>query len=105
LSVFAEHFSPTLLLLDKKGVLNMNYSGRQGGRYGGRQGHGKGFKRFPVELGEELEVDIVELSPKGEGIARIQGFVIHIPDTKPGDHVKIRIARVGEKTANAEIIK
>lgn len=28
------------------------------GSYEGRQGHGKGFKRYPVELGEELEVDI-----------------------------------------------
>jgi predicted RNA-binding protein with TRAM domain len=83
----------------------MGYSRRQGGGYEGRQGHGKGFKRYPIELGEELEVDIVELSPKTEGIARIQGFVIHVPDAKPGDHVKIKIIRLGEKTANAEIIK
>ena len=48
----------------------MGYSRRQGGSYEGRRGHGKGFKRFPVELGEELEVDIKELSPKAEGIAR-----------------------------------
>ena len=83
----------------------MGYSRRQGGSYEGRQGHGKGFKRYPIELGEELEVDIVELSPKREGIARIQGFVIHVPDAKPGDHVKIKITKVGEKAANAEIIK
>ena len=85
--------------------MNMGYSRRQGGSYEGRQGHGKGFKRYPIELGEELEVDIVELSPKREGIARIQGFVIHVPDAKPGDHVKIKITKVGEKAANAEIIK
>jgi predicted RNA-binding protein with TRAM domain len=54
-------------------VIFMGYSKRQGGNYEGRQGHGKGIKRCPVELGEELEVDIVELSPKGEGIARVQG--------------------------------
>ncbi len=83
----------------------MSYSTRQGGNYEGRQGHGKGFKRYPVELGEELEVDIMECSPKAEGIARIQGFVIHVPGAKVGDHVKIKITRIGEKTANAEIIK
>ena len=44
----------------------MGYSKRQGGSYEGRQGHAKGFKRCPVEVGEELEVDIVELSPKEE---------------------------------------
>jgi predicted RNA-binding protein with TRAM domain len=56
----------------------MGYSKRQGGSYEGRQGHGKGFKRCPIKVGEEIEVDITECSPKGEGIARVQGFVIHV---------------------------
>jgi predicted RNA-binding protein with TRAM domain len=83
----------------------MGYSRRQGGSYEGRRGHGKGFKRVPVELGEELEVDIKELSPQAEGIAKVQGFVIHVPNTKPGDHVKIKITQIRGKAANAEIIK
>lgn len=82
----------------------MGYSRRQGGSYEGRRGHGKGFKRCPVELGEELEIDITELSSKGEGMAKIQGFVVHVPDAKPGDHVKIKITRI-DKVANAEIIE
>lgn len=83
----------------------MGYSKRQGGSYEGRRGHGKGFKRSPVELGEELEVDIKELSSKGDGLARVQGLVIHIPNTKPGDHVKIKIIQISDKAANAEKIK
>ena len=83
----------------------MGYSKRQGGSYEGRRGHGKGSKRSPVELGEELEVDIKELSSKGEGIARVQGLVLHVPDTKPGDHVNIKITQIRDKAANAEKIK
>ena len=83
----------------------MGYSRRQGGSYEGRRGHGKGFKRYPVEVGEELEVDIVELSPKEEGIARVQGLVIHVANAKPEEHVKIKINRVGGTTAEAEVIK
>jgi predicted RNA-binding protein with TRAM domain len=83
----------------------MGYSRRQGGSYEGRRGHGKGFKRNPVEVGEELEVDIVELSPKGEGIARVQGLVIHVTNAKPGEHVKIKITRIGGTTAEAKVIK
>ena len=83
----------------------MSHSGRQGGSYEGRRGHGKGFKRCPVELGEELEVEITELSPKGEGIAKSQGFVIYVPDTKPGDRVKIKVNRITEKAANAQVVK
>jgi predicted RNA-binding protein with TRAM domain len=83
----------------------MSHSGRQGGSYEGRRGHGKGFKRCPVELGEELEVEITELSPKGEGIAKSQGFVIYVPDTKPGDRVKIRVNRITDRAANAQVVK
>jgi len=83
----------------------MGYSKRQGGNYEGRRGHGKGFERYPVAVGEEIEVDIVELSPKGEGIARVQGLVIYVADAKPHEHVKIKINRVGGTTAEAEVIK
>jgi 23S rRNA (uridine2552-2'-O)-methyltransferase len=58
---------------------------RQGDSYEGKRGHGKGFKRCPVKLGEELEVEITELISKGEGIAKNQGFVIYVANTKPGD--------------------
>ena len=83
----------------------MGYSRRQGGSYEGRRGHGKGFKRCPVELGEELEVDIKELSSKGEGMARVQGLVIHVPNAKPGEHVKVKITQIGDKAANAQVAK
>jgi predicted RNA-binding protein with TRAM domain len=78
---------------------------RQGGSYEGKRGHGKGFKRCPVELGEELEVEITELSPKGEGIAKNQGFVIYVADAKLGDRVKVKITKVTDKAANAQVIK
>jgi predicted RNA-binding protein with TRAM domain len=78
---------------------------RQGGSYEGKRGHGKGFKRCPVELGEELEVEITELSPKGGGIARNQGFVIYVADAKLGDRVKVKVTRITNMAANAQAIK
>ena len=30
----------------------------------------------PVELGSEYDVDITEMSPNGDGVARIKGFII-----------------------------
>lgn len=83
----------------------MSYGRRQGGSYEGRRGHGKGFKRCPVELGKEYEVDINEISPQDEGIARIQGFGVLVANAKLGGHVKIKITRTGGMTANAEIGK
>lgn len=68
----------------------------------GRRGHGKGFKRCPVEMGKEYEVEITEMSPQGEGIARIQGFVVRVAGAKPGDHVKIKITKISAMTANGD---
>jgi predicted RNA-binding protein with TRAM domain len=78
---------------------------RQGGSYEGRRGHGKGFKRCPVEMGKEYEVDVTEMSRQEEGIAKIHGFVIFVADAKLGDHVRIKITRIGGMSANAEIVK
>jgi predicted RNA-binding protein with TRAM domain len=83
----------------------LSYGRRQGGSYEGRRGHGKGFKRCPVEIGKEYEVDITEISRQGEGIAKIQGFAVLVANAQPGDHAKIRITRIGGMTANAEIVK
>jgi predicted RNA-binding protein with TRAM domain len=83
----------------------VSYAGRRGGSYEGRRGHGKGFKRCPVEMGKEYEVNVTGMSRQGDGIARIHGFVIFVAKAKPGDHVKIKITKIGGMTANAEIVK
>jgi len=76
--------------------------------FGSRRGFGGrregGFAPKPVEIGKEYEVDISETSRRGEGIARIEGLVIFIPNTKTGDHVKIKIKRVSRRFAEAEVV-
>jgi predicted RNA-binding protein with TRAM domain len=59
----------------------------------------------PVEEGKEYEVDNKELSRRGEGIARVEGFVIFVPNTKAGDHVKVKVTRVSPRFASAEIVQ
>ena len=73
--------------------------------YERRRSYGGGFKPCPVEIGKEYEVDITETSRQGDGIARIQGFVIFVANAKPRDHVKIKITKIGSSSANAEIVK
>lgn len=65
---------------------------------------GRGIENLPVKLGKEYEVDITETSPNGEGIARIKGFLIFVPNKKPGDHVKVKITRLYSMNADAEVI-
>jgi len=56
----------------------------------------------PVEEGKQYEVDIKELSRRGDGLARVEGFVVFVPNTKPGDHVKIQVTQVRDRFAIAE---
>ena len=58
----------------------------------------------PVELGKEYDVEIEDISRRGQGIARIEGFVVFVPDTKPGDRVRVKITRIGERFAEAEVV-
>ncbi len=62
-------------------------------------------KQCPVELGEELLVNITDVGPSGDGMTKIQGYVIMVPKAKPRDCLKIKITQVGDKTAIGEIIK
>ncbi len=62
-----------------------------------------GSKDAPVDVGKEYDVKIEDLSKKGDGIARISGFVIFVPNTKIGDEVKIEIKTVKNNFAIAEV--
>jgi tRNA/tmRNA/rRNA uracil-C5-methylase (TrmA/RlmC/RlmD family) len=44
------------------------------------------------------------LSRKGDGIARIQRFVIFVKNGKVGQNTKIKIIQVGNRFATAEIV-
>ena len=55
----------------------------------------------PVEAGKEYEVEIEDIAKQGDGIARVEGFVIFVPETKVGDEVTISIDRVMRRFAIA----
>jgi len=63
------------------------------------------FKEKPVKVGEELDVTVSEVSRRGDGVARVQGFVIFIPTAKQGTQAKIRIKEIRPNFATAEIIE
>lgn len=80
----------------------MSYNGQREDRggYGGRFGSDS----KPVEMGKEYEVQITEKSNRGDGIARVQGFVIFVANGEVGQKVKIKITSIGARFAKAEIV-
>ncbi|MEO9321739.1 MAG: TRAM domain-containing protein [Nitrososphaera sp.] len=83
-----------------------SYGGRGGYNSSGNRGYG-GSRGFggpkPVEVGKEYEVQVTETSRKGDGIARVQGFVIFVAGGRMGQKVKVKITNVGERFATAEV--
>ncbi|NYB51440.1 MAG: TRAM domain-containing protein [Methanobacteriaceae archaeon] len=61
-------------------------------------------KTAPINEGEEYEVKIEDVGKEGDGITRIEGFVVFVPETKVGDEVKVRITSVRRRFAFAEKI-
>jgi predicted RNA-binding protein with TRAM domain len=58
----------------------------------------------PVEAGETYDVVIEDIAKKGDGIARIEGFVIFVPGTEVGDEITIKVTKVLRKFAFGEIV-
>jgi predicted RNA-binding protein with TRAM domain len=87
-------------------IMSYGRGGYGGGGYGGgnRFGGGGNFGPKPVETGKEYEVQISETSRKGDGIARVQGFVIFVTGGKVGQKVKVKITNVGARFATAEVV-
>ena len=73
----------------------------RGGRFGGGSRFG-GPK--PVESGKEYDVQVTEISRKGDGVARVQGFIIFVKGGKVGQKTRVRVTHVGDRFATAETI-
>lgn len=71
-------------------------------RFGGGGGDRRSFA--PVRVGEEVDVKIEAVGEKGDGIAKIKGFVIFVPNVKQGEEVKIKITKVLRKVGFGEVV-
>jgi len=76
--------------------------------YSGRRKFGSSGPRFnqkkPVELDKEYEAEIEDISRRGDGIAKIEGFIVFVPNAKKGERVKFKITRVGNRFATGELV-
>lgn len=62
-------------------------------------------KKPPVSEGEEHTAIVANVGEKGDGILRIKGFVVFVPEVKKGDFVKIKITKVLAKVAFGKLVE
>ncbi|HEY9627538.1 MAG TPA: 23S rRNA (uracil(1939)-C(5))-methyltransferase RlmD [Coleofasciculaceae cyanobacterium] len=60
-------------------------------------------KQSEWQQGQLLEVAIADFSNSGEGVGRWQGRVVFVPDTVPGDRVRVRLMRVKPQYAYGKL--
>ena len=63
--------------------------------------HGPREKK-PGEEGKEYTITIIDIGSQGDGIAKVDGFIIFVPETKVGQTVKVQVTRVMNKSAFAK---
>ena len=85
--------------------------GGGGGRGFGGGGGGGGFRRNddfdkpkPIKIGEEHDVKITDVGAKGDGITKIENFIVFVAGAKKGEECRIRIKEVASRFAIGEKI-
>jgi len=69
-----------------------------------RQFGGERRNFAPVNVGDEIEVKIEAVGEKGDGVAKVKGFVLFVPNAKKDMTYKVRVTRVLRKVGFAEIV-
>jgi 23S rRNA (uridine2552-2'-O)-methyltransferase len=65
----------------------------------------KGRLSTPIRAGDELTVTITERGREGDGIAKIEGYTVFVPDTEIGEQYRIEIEEVKSNFGFASVIE
>jgi len=65
----------------------------------------KGRLTAPVRAGDRIEVDIDDVGREGDGIAKVEGYTVFVPDTEPGDVVEIEVTDVKPRFGFGEVVE
>ncbi|CAM2801573.1 23S rRNA (uracil(1939)-C(5))-methyltransferase RlmD [Fructilactobacillus fructivorans] len=62
-------------------------------------------REAPVQKNKELEVDVIDLTYQGMGVAKVSDFSIFIEDALPGERVQVKILKVKKNFAFGKLGK
>ncbi|MFD1513178.1 23S rRNA (uridine(2552)-2'-O)-methyltransferase [Halomarina rubra] len=59
----------------------------------------------PVREGDELDVEIQDVGSEGDGIAKVEGFTLFVPDTEAGETVTVEVTDIKARFGFAERVE
>jgi 23S rRNA (uracil1939-C5)-methyltransferase len=57
-----------------------------------------------LQPGQHVELDITDIAFGGDGIGRVEGFVVFVPFVLEGEHVEVEIVEVKKRYATADLV-
>ena len=63
------------------------------------------FVPHPFAYHEEIELEIAALSNQGDGVGRVDGWVVFVPFTLPGEKVRARVYRNEKNCSHADLVE
>jgi tRNA/tmRNA/rRNA uracil-C5-methylase (TrmA/RlmC/RlmD family) len=63
------------------------------------------FNAVPFTYHQELEIEIESLSNLGKGVGRVDGWVVFVPHSLPGELVKARVYRNSSSFSEADLLE
>ncbi|RDI71689.1 23S rRNA (uridine(2552)-2'-O)-methyltransferase [Halopelagius longus] len=59
----------------------------------------------PVATGDEVEVTIDDVGSEGDGVAKVDGYTLFVPETEAGDEVRVRVTDLKPNFGFAEVLE
>ncbi len=56
----------------------------------------------PFKIGDVIDLTIESIGEKGDGVGKVNGFVVFVKEVKQGDNVKVKITNIMRKFAVGE---
>ena len=60
-------------------------------------------KALPIELNQEIKLQINGLNHQGEGVGRFEGLAVFVPYTLPGEEVLVKVTELKKNFARGEV--
>jgi len=60
-------------------------------------------REYPVQLGQQVELEITGLNHEGAGVGRHEGYTLFVPKALPGERVRARVVHAKKNFGHAEL--
>lgn len=62
------------------------------------------MNNFPVKKNETIEVEIIDLTHEGMGVAKIEGYPLFIENALPGEKMEIKVLKTGKSFGYGKVL-